>query len=245
VRLFQFPSLKTPEALEACARSTWTWGHGLRAAVRAARVHRHSTPRDDSISPLPAAQISRSEFDQLAIIHGDTLTGLTISVRATTDEGPVILQKETPIGRTTRWAASISTGCSRWRAAMTEAADLVMSATPKKSCRTNRRQATRAGAAIRRPRSTGTPHRPGLQPDPRLHSGTGAWTTVNGKKLRILEARKLPRAPFRGEGKIGAVTDIGARSILVSTQGGQIEVLTLRPDDGKKLSGRSFAHKRV
>jgi methionyl-tRNA formyltransferase len=36
------------------------------------------------------------------------------------------------------------------------------------------------------------------------------------------------------------VTDIGERSIFVSTQGGQIEVSTLKPDDGKKLPAPEF-----
>ena len=50
------------------------------------------------------------------ISRGETKTGLTI-FRPTDglDEGPVILQKETPIGpRTTRSARCTSTACSRW-----------------------------------------------------------------------------------------------------------------------------------
>jgi methionyl-tRNA formyltransferase len=68
-----------------------------------------------------------------------------------------------------------------------------------------------------------------------------AWTSFNGKKLRVLEARKhLARTFGQVKGKIGAVTDIGEKSLLVSVQGGQIEVFTLRPEDGKKLAAPEF-----
>ncbi len=62
-----------------------------------------------------------------------------------------------------------------------------------------------------------------------------AWTLLHGKKLRVLEARKhLVRTFGQVKGKIGAVTDIGEKSLLVSVQGGQIEVFTLRWEDGKE-----------
>ena len=68
-----------------------------------------------------------------------------------------------------------------------------------------------------------------------------AWTSLNGKKLRVLEARKLLARTFaQVKGKIGAVTDIGEKSLLVSVQGGQIEVFTLRSEDGKKLAAPEF-----
>ena len=75
-----------------------------------------------------------------------------------------------------------------------------------------------------------------------LHPGAGCVDhCTTARSFGILEARKHPARTFSAvKGKIGAVTDIGERSIFVSTQGGQIEVLTLRPDDGKKLSGPEF-----
>ncbi len=69
-----------------------------------------------------------------------------------------------------------------------------------------------------------------------------AWTMLNGKKLRHFRGRKKhPSRTFsQVKGKVGAVTRNRARSFFVSTQGGQIEVFTLRAEDGKKLSAPSF-----
>ena len=68
-----------------------------------------------------------------------------------------------------------------------------------------------------------------------------AWTSLNGRKIRLLEARKhLARTFSAVKGKIGAVTELGERSFRVSAQGGQIEVFTLRFDDGKKMSAAEF-----
>jgi methionyl-tRNA formyltransferase len=69
----------------------------------------------------------------------------------------------------------------------------------------------------------------------------GAWTLLNGRKVRIFDARKHPTRMFSHvKGKIGAVASIGEKSMLVSAQGGQLEVLTVRFDDGKKLSAPEF-----
>ena len=42
-------------------------------------------------------------------------------------------------------------------------------------------------------------------------------------------------------GKIGEVTDVTEKSFNVTAQGGTIEVLRARGEDGKKLSGGEFA----
>jgi methionyl-tRNA formyltransferase len=63
-----------------------------------------------------------------------------------------------------------------------------------------------------------------------------AWTTFNGKNLRLHAARKHSTRNFAEvRGRVGAVTAVGERSIFVSAQGGQIEVFKLRYDGGKKL----------
>jgi methionyl-tRNA formyltransferase len=70
----------------------------------------------------------------------------------------------------------------------------------------------------------------------------GAWTTVNGKRLQIFEARKLPFRRFADvAGKMGEVTDVTATSFKVTAQGGRIEVLKARVEDGKKLAGGELA----
>ena len=42
-------------------------------------------------------------------------------------------------------------------------------------------------------------------------------------------------------GKIGEITDVSAQSFKVTAQGGMIEVLKARFEDGKKLSGGEVA----
>jgi methionyl-tRNA formyltransferase len=70
----------------------------------------------------------------------------------------------------------------------------------------------------------------------------GAWTTFNGKKLQIFDARKtLFRRFAEVPGKIGEVTDVTAQSFKVTAQGGTIEVLKAKFEDGKKLSGGEIA----
>ena len=70
----------------------------------------------------------------------------------------------------------------------------------------------------------------------------GAWTTLNGKKLHIFDARKVVFHRFADVvGKIGEVTNVTAQSFKVTAQGGLVEVLKARLEDGKKLSGGELA----
>jgi len=65
----------------------------------------------------------------------------------------------------------------------------------------------------------------------------GAWTTLNGKKLQIFDSRKhLFRTFGAVKGKIGEISEIGAASFFVTAQGGRIEVLKAKHEDGKKVS---------
>jgi methionyl-tRNA formyltransferase len=69
----------------------------------------------------------------------------------------------------------------------------------------------------------------------------GAWTLFNGKRLQIFDARKLAAARFsQVKGKVGTVTAIGDNSLTVTAQGGQIEVLRVRYEGGKKIPARQF-----
>ena len=79
--------------------------------------------------------------------------------------------------------------------AMLEAADLVLAGKHTEPCRTSRRRATKAGAATAEARIDWA--KPvdfvynlirGCNPAP------GAWTTLNGKKVQIFDARKHARS---------------------------------------------------
>jgi methionyl-tRNA formyltransferase len=70
----------------------------------------------------------------------------------------------------------------------------------------------------------------------------GAWTIFNGKKLQIFDARKAVSRRFADvPGKVGEVTDVTSQSFKVTGQGGLIEVLKAKFEDGKKVSAGELA----
>jgi methionyl-tRNA formyltransferase len=178
------------------------------------------------------------------IIRGDTRTGLTI-FRPTDglDEGPIILQREVPIGAddtlgTLYFNHLFPMGIS----ALQEAADLVLSGRAKESAQDESQASYEGWCRAAESRINWHNHVDliynlvrGCNPAP------GAWTTLNGKKLQLFDARKHSvRAFAQVKGSIGAVVDIGDKSMLVAAQGGLVEVLMLRYDDGKKMPAPQF-----
>jgi methionyl-tRNA formyltransferase len=70
----------------------------------------------------------------------------------------------------------------------------------------------------------------------------GAWTLAEGKKVFIFDCRKHRIGRYGdSKGKPGEITLVTEGSIFVSTQSGQIEVLKLRADDGKKMGAGDYA----
>ena len=179
------------------------------------------------------------------IIKGDTETGLTIFRPSDgLDEGAVVLQKKTPIGPddtlgTVYFDRLFPLGVQ----AMVEAADLVLAGKHAETTQ-DESQASYEGwcktaeARIEWARPIDHVYNliRGCNPAP------GAWTTLDGKKLQIFDARKhLFRRFAEVPGKIGEVTDISAQSFRVTGQGGSIEVLKAKLGDGKKVSGGELA----
>jgi methionyl-tRNA formyltransferase len=177
------------------------------------------------------------------IIRGDTRTGLTI-FRPTDglDEGPIILQRDTPIGPDDTVASVYFDRLFPMGVqALLEAADMVVSgrATPRVQdessasyegwCRTAESRINwhnhvdQVYNLIR-----------GCNPAP------GAWTLLNGRKLQLFDARKHQTHSFaQVRGKVGTVTQVG-QSLWVAAQGGQIEVLKVRYDEGRKMPAAQF-----
>jgi methionyl-tRNA formyltransferase len=70
----------------------------------------------------------------------------------------------------------------------------------------------------------------------------GAWTTCNGKKIQIFDARKhLSRTFSAVKGEVGEIAEIGPQSLRITGQGGQIEVFKAKGEDTKKLSAPELA----
>jgi methionyl-tRNA formyltransferase len=70
----------------------------------------------------------------------------------------------------------------------------------------------------------------------------GAWTTIGGKKLQLFGSRKhLVRTFGAVKGKIGEIAEVGAESMRVTAQGGQVEISKVKPEEGKKVSAAEWA----
>src|SRR5437870_13315478 len=174
------------------------------------------------------------------IIRGDAKTGLSI-FRPTDglDEGPVILQKEIPIGAddtlgTVYFERLFPMGVK----AMLEAADLVISNKHREVVQDESRASYEGWCRRAEARINWANHVDfvynlvrGCNPAP------GAWTTLEGKELQIFDARKQPVRTFGAvKGKIGEIVELSDKSFQVSAQGGRIEVLRAKLGDGKKLA---------
>jgi methionyl-tRNA formyltransferase len=178
------------------------------------------------------------------IILGDARTGLSIFRPVDgLDEGPIILQKETPIGPDeTVGKVYFGRLFPMGIEALLEAADMVVSgqaqaATQDESCASYEGWCREAEARINWHTHVDQTYNliRGCDPAP------GAWTLFNQKRLQLYDVRKHSARSFsQVKGRIGAVTAIGEHSLRISAQGGQIEVFKLRYDDGKKLPAPQF-----
>src|SRR2546426_1649367 len=174
------------------------------------------------------------------IIRGDTRTGLSI-FRPTDglDEGPVVLQKETPIGPddtlgTVYFERLFPMGVK----AMLEAADLVVASKHREVVQ-DESQATYEGWCRKaEARINWANHVEFIYNTIRgCNPAPGAWTTLEEKELQIFDARTHPVRTFGAvKGKIGEIVELSGKSFQVSAQGGRIEVLRAKLGDGKKLT---------
>jgi len=241
VQVFQFASLKSTEAKEAMK--------GLNAEIGIMAFVLQFAPQDFvGIPKRGTIQYHPSLLPKYRgpssinwpIIRGDAETGLTI-FRPTDglDEGPVILQKRTPIGPddtlgTVYFDRLFPMGVQ----AMLEAADLVIAGGHREQVQ-DEAQATYEGWCRKaEARISWASHVEfvynlvrGCNPAP------GGWTTLEGKELQIFDARKIPVRTFGAvKGKIGEVVEVSDKSFQVSAQGGRIEVLRAKLGDGKKAA---------
>jgi methionyl-tRNA formyltransferase len=245
VKVFQFPSLKSPEA--AAAMRSLNAEIGIMAFVlQFAPQEFVKIPKRGTIQYHPSLlpKYRGPSSINWPIIRGDTKTGLSI-FRPTDglDEGPVILQKETPI------SADDSLGSVYFDRlfpmgvkAMLEAADLVVAGKHRETVQDEALASYEGWCRAAEARINWASHVDftynlirGCNPAP------GAWTTLNGKKVQIFDSRKhLVRTFGAVKGKIGEISEIGAQSFFVTAQGGRIEVLKAKHEEGKKVSAAEF-----
>ena len=73
----------------------------------------------------------------------------------------------------------------------------------------------------------------------------GAWTILDGVRVTLFDCRKHPVQRYaQVRGKPGEIARVSADSIFINAQGGQIEVLRLRPEGGAKMGAGQFAAER-
>jgi methionyl-tRNA formyltransferase len=175
-----------------------------------------------------------------AIICGRNETGLSI-FRPTPelDAGPVILQKRVPI-------APDDTAASLYFdkifplgvEALVEAADLVLSGRAKETTQ-EESAATYEGWVREAESRVNWANQVDLVYDliRGCNPAPGAWTTWEGKKLYLFDARKI-RAPrfsaVRGR-RIGEVITASEEGIHIHAQGGFVEVSRVRVEGGQKI----------
>ena len=245
VVVHQLPSLKSPEARDLL--------QGLQVDLGVMAYVLQFVPQDFvSIPRYGMIQFHPSLLPKYRgpssinwpIIRGDTHTGLTI-FRPTDglDEGPVILQRETPVrADDTLGSVYFDRLFPMGVTALLEAADLVASGRAVARAQDESQASYEGWCRSAEARINWHNHVDlvynlirGCDPAP------GAWTTFKDRKLQIFGARKqLTRAFAQVQGAIGAVTAVGPESLRVMAQGGQIEVSKVRYDDGKKTSASQF-----
>jgi methionyl-tRNA formyltransferase len=246
LKVYQFKSLREPQAHEALG--------GLKADLGVMAYVLQFAP--DTLVRIPRLGTIQYHPSLLPryrgpssinwpIIRGDARTGLTI-FRPTEglDEGPVVLQKACDIGPDeTLGDVYFNKLFPMGVQAMLEAADLVVAGKHKEIVQ-DESQASYEGWCREAEARIHWAHHVdfvynlirGCNPAP------GAWTTMSGKRLQIFDARKrVARRHADVRGKVGEVCEVTETSFAVTAQGGAIEVLRARAEEGKKLSGGEFA----
>ena len=70
----------------------------------------------------------------------------------------------------------------------------------------------------------------------------GAWTTLDGKTLKIFDAKPLPAKDPKGiAGKLGEIVSVEADGFTVVCADGRFKVTRVQPDAGKKIDAGEFA----
>src|SRR5712675_1955319 len=178
------------------------------------------------------------------IIKGEKETGLSIFWPDNgLDTGDVLLQKKTPISATdTLGTVYFDRLFPMGVDAMMESVDLVKAGKGPR-IKQDESKATyegRCGADNARI-DWGKPWEQidrlirGCNPAP------GAWTTLDGKQLKIFDAKPLPAKDPKGiGGKTGEVVEVDKDGFTLAVADGRIKITRVQPADGKKIDAAEF-----
>ncbi|HEX9433590.1 MAG TPA: methionyl-tRNA formyltransferase [Burkholderiales bacterium] len=241
VALYQFPSLKAEDAKQAMQQLGADLGI-MAFVLQFAPQDFVRLPKHGTIQYHPSLlpKYRGPSSINWPIIRGDSKTGLTI-FRPTDglDEGPVVLQKETPISPddtlgTVYFDRLFPMGVK----AMLEAADLVLAGKHREVVQDESQASYEGWCRKAEAKINWANHVDFIYNTTRgCNPAPGAWTTLAGQELQIFDARKhLVRSFGAVKGKIGEVVEVTEKSFQVSAQGGRIEVLRAKLGDGKKVA---------
>lgn len=246
LQVFQFPSLKSPEA-EAAMRGLDADIGVMAYVLQFAPQSFVNIPKHGTIQYHPSLlpRYRGPSSINWPIARGEQQTGLTI-FRPTDglDEGPVILQKTCPIGAdATLGEVYFDNLFPMGVDAMLEAADLVVAGQhievdQDEDAATYEGWFRAAEAEIH-----WSAHAEQIYNLIRAaNPAPGAWTTVEGKKLQIFDSCLHPfRRIADVKGKPGDVIAVEADGFSVCAQGGRIEVRKVKAEGGKKVSAGDYA----
>jgi methionyl-tRNA formyltransferase len=245
IKVYQHASLRTSEAREALTALDVDLGI-MAYVLQFAPQDFVNIPRYGTIQYHPSLlpRYRGPSSMNWPIIRGDTHTGLTI-FRPTDglDEGPVILQRETAISPDdTLGSVYFDRLFPMGVDALQEAADLVVSGRGRGIAQDESRASYEGWCRSAEAHINWHNHVDlvynlirGCNPSP------GAWTLFKGRKLQLFDARKhITRTFAQVTGNIGHVTAINGQSMFVASQGGEIEVLKVRYDEGRKTAAAQF-----
>ena len=241
VPVFQFPALKSPEATAKMRELKADIGI-MAFVLQFAPQEFVNIPMHGTIQYHPSLlpKYRGPSSINWPIIRGDTKTGLTI-FRPTDglDEGPIVLQKETPIAPddtlgTVYFDRLFPMGVK----AMLEAADLVVAGKHRETVQDESQASYEGWCRKAEARLNWANHVDFIYNTIRgCNPAPGAWSTLAGAELQIFDARKhLVRTFSAVKGKLGEVVEVTDKSFQVSAQGGRIEVQRAKLGDGKKVA---------
>ena len=246
LKLFQFSSLKGPEAAQAMKDLGADIGI-MAFVLQFAPQEFVNIPRHGTIQYHPSLlpKYRGPSSINWPIARGEKKTGLTI-FRPTDglDEGPVILQKETEVSEndtlgTVYFDRLFPTGVK----AMLEAADLVVAGKHKEQAQDESQASYEGWFRANEAKLNWNNHVDAIHDTIRgADPAPGAWTTIGGKKLQLFGSKKHRVRTFGAvRGKIGEITEIGAESMHVTAQGGQVEISKVKGEETKKISAAEWA----
>jgi len=241
LKVHQFKSLRAPEAVRVMKEASADIGI-MAFVLQFAPQEFVNIPRHGTIQYHPSLlpKFRGPSSINWPIIKGETETGLSIFRPSDgLDEGAVILQKKTPLSvDDTLGSVYFDRLFPLGVDAMLEAADLVIAGTHREAVQDESKASYEGWCKEAEARINWANHVDyihnlirGCDPAP------GAWTTVKGEKLQLFGSRKHLACTFGSvKGKIGEITELSATRMLISAQGGQIEVSRGKLGSGKKVA---------